>query len=195
MPNKLYMKDFVVALLKDNIPTGYYYHNHEHTLYVLAKAIQIGRHENCNEKEIELMSAAALWHDTGFIRTYAGHEEVSCSFAARYLPEFGFTDEEIAVVCGMIRATKIPQSPKNKLEAIVADADLEYLGTTLAADNAELLFKELQSLTPSLSKAAWNRMQVAFLQQHHYFTHFCKQYREPVKQAYLDELLKAGEEV
>jgi hypothetical protein len=29
----------------------------------------------------------------------------------------------------MIMATKIPQTPQNKLEEIIADADLEYLGS------------------------------------------------------------------
>ena len=189
MPNKLHMKNFVVELLKDNLPVCYYYHNHEHTLYVQEKAIQIGRHESCTEKEIDLLSAAALWHDTGYINTYNGHEEASCVLAKKYLPGYGFSENDIRKICGMIMATRVPQMPKNKLEEIIADADLEYLGTISATEKAGLLFKELQSLTPSLTDAAWNKMQAAFLQTHHYFTRYCKENREPVKQAYFKELL------
>ena len=193
MQNKLYMKDFVTALLKDNIPLCYYYHNYEHTLYVYEKAIQIGRHEGCNEKEIALLSAAALWHDTGYINTYANHEAAGCVLAKKHLPDFGFTDNDIKIIMGMIMATKVPQSPKNKLEEIIADADLEYLGTISAAEKAALLFKELQSLIPSLTKSAWDKMQISFLQAHHYFTLYCKEKKEPLKQAYLQELIHTAE--
>ena len=192
MPSKLHMKNFVVELLKDNLPVCYYYHNHEHTLYVQEKAIQIGRHQNCTEKEMDLLSAAALWHDTGYISTYNGHEEASCVLAKKYLPQFGFSENELHKICGMIMATKVPQLPKTKLEEIIADADLEYLGTMDAAEKAELLFKELQSLTPSLTKVAWYKMQIAFIQTHHYFTRYCKINKEPVQQAYLKELIGAA---
>jgi uncharacterized protein len=192
MPNKLLMTNFVVDLLQDNIPLCYYYHNYEHTLYVQEKAIEIGRSENCTEKEIELLNAAALWHDTGYINTYKHHEEASCSLAKKYLPEYGFTPGEIDRICGMIMATKVPQLPNNKLEEIVADADLEYLGTATAAAKSEDLFLELQSLNPSLTKKAWDQIQVSFLRSHHYFTAFCKTKREPVKENYLQELISAA---
>lgn len=192
MQSKLLMKAFVTDLLNDNLPVGYYYHNCDHTLYVQEKAIQIGRHEGCSEKEIELLSAAALWHDTGYITTYNGHEEASCVLAKKYLPEYNYTDNEIHIICGMIMATKVPQQPHNKLEEIIADADLEYLGTIGAAEKAALLYKELQSLTPSLTEAAWHKMQIAFIQTHHYFTRYCKINKEPVQQAYLKELLDAA---
>jgi uncharacterized protein len=189
MQNKPYMKDFVTVLLKDNIPQCYYYHNYEHTLYVYEKAIQIGRHEGCNEKEIELLGAAALWHDAGYINTYANHEAAGCVLAKRYLPEYGFRESDINIITGMIMATKVPQSPKNKLEEIIADADLEYLGTIHAAEKSGLLFEELHSLIPSLTDEAWHKMQITFLQSHHYFTRYCKEYKEPAKQEYLKELL------
>jgi len=192
MPNKLLMKHFVVDLLQDNIPLCYYYHNYEHTLYVQEKAIEIAKFEKCTEKEIELLNAAALWHDTGYINTYKNHEEESCSLAKKYLPEYGFTQQETDRICGMIMATKVPQLPGNKLEEIVADADLEYLGTAAAAIKSEDLFLELQSLNPSLTKKAWDQIQISFLRSHHYFTAYCKANREPVKDHYLKELISAA---
>ena len=189
MQSKLPMKEFVVKLLNENLNPIYYYHNYEHTLYVLDKAVEIGRHENCKAREIELLSAAALWHDTGYINIYAGHEAESCALAQKYLPGYGFSATDINKVCGMIMATKIPQSPQNKLEEIIADADLEYLGTDKAGNKADDFFKELHQLNPSLTKADWNRTQISFLQDHAYFTGFCKTNSEPVKAAYLSKLL------
>lgn len=183
------MKDFVIDLLKSKIPYKYYYHNYEHTLYVLDKVIEIGTFENRSAKELQLLAAAALWHDTGYINTYKGHEEQSCVLARKYLPEYGHTMDDIELVCGMIMATKIPQSTQNKLEEIIADADLEYLGTSHAAVMANHLFKELNALNPLLTEEAWNNIEIDFLATHHYFTGYCKANKEHNKQAYLKSLI------
>ena len=191
MQNKLLMQEFVINLLKNNLPEKYYYHNPEHTIYVQEKAMEIGSHEKCTEEEMELMEIAALWHDTGYIKMYRQHEEQSCILARKYLPEYGLSSIDIEKICGMIMATKIPQTPKNKLEEIIADADLEYLGTETFEIKSEDLFHELQSLNPLLTKDKWDEMQISFLQKHHYFSRFCKENREPVKQDYLNKLIQS----
>ena len=188
MQNKLQMETLVVNLLETNISETYLYHNLAHTLYVQEKAIEIGKYEGCTAHELELLSTAALWHDTGYVKTYTDHEEESCILARKNLPEYGFSIGDIDLVCGMIMATKIPQSPKNKLEEILSDADLEYLGTENVEVKAFSLFRELQSLDPLMTAEKWKQMQISFLQQHHFFTDFCKKYREPFKQIYLNRL-------
>jgi HD superfamily phosphodiesterase len=182
------MKEFVINMLKTKLPTNYYYHNFHHTLYVVDKTLEIAKEENCTVPEKRLLMAAALWHDTGYIYLYNNHEEKSCSLAREYLPEFGFSDKEIHSICGMIMATKAPQAPLNKLEEILADADLEYLGTESAGKKAGDLFKELKSISPLLLEEQWNQSQIIFLKNHRYFTTFCKLQKEPRKLAYLDKL-------
>jgi uncharacterized protein len=188
MQSKPDMQAFVIAMLKEKLPPFYYYHNHAHTLDVLANALEIGRHEACSAEEMELLHAAALWHDTGHIIRYNHHEEASCALARQYLPGYGFTATAIDRICGMIMATQLPQSPHNTLEAIIADADLAYLGTDSAAIQAGNLYKELLHRHPSLTEAKWNKTQLVFLQMHHYFTKFCKETKEPAKQQYLQQL-------
>ncbi len=188
MQSNIEMMNFVVRLLNANLPSYYYYHNYEHTLYVLEKALEIGLEENCTEHEIKLLTAAALWHDTGYIKTYKQHEEEGCEMAGLYLPGYGYSMSDIETVKGMIMATQIPQSPKNKLEEIIADADLEYLGTESAREKATLLYKELHSLNPLLTTEEWNKTQISFIEHHHYFTQYCKENNEPVKQLYLNTL-------
>lgn len=183
------MNDFVISLLKSKIPATYYYHNYEHTLYVMDKVIEIGKHESCSEKEMELLSVASLWHDTGYINIYNGHEEEGCKIARHYLPEYGYSTDDINIICGMIMATKIPQSPHTKPEEIIADADLEYLGTALAGATANNLYKELQHRHPSFTKEQWKNKQIIFLQTHHFFTPYCKENKNPIKQAYLKSLI------
>lgn len=193
MQNKLLMRKFVLNLLRSNLSPNYFYHNAEHTIYVQEKALEIGRFEGCTEEELELLSIAALWHDTGMIKTYKHHEEESCLMARKYLSENGYSIEDIDRICGIIMATQLPQRPQDKLGEILADADLEYLGTECFTTVSNQLFKELQSLNPSLTKTHWDQMQISFLQKHNYFTRFCKENREPLKQIYLNKLLQVHE--
>lgn len=188
MPSEQRMQDHVINMLRDNLPESYQYHNYAHTLYVLDKVVEIGKNEKCTEQEIHLLKVAALWHDTGYIKSYANHELTSCLLVKEQLPAYGYTTAEIKLICGMIMATKIPQTPKTKLEEIIADADLEYLGTKEAEEKAALLFYEIHSLIPSITKEAWDKMQIAFLQTHRFFTPYCKQQKEPIKQNYLKKL-------
>jgi predicted metal-dependent HD superfamily phosphohydrolase len=183
------MKNFVINLLRDNLPEAYYYHNYKHTLYVIDRALEIGSSEGCSAEELELIHTSALWHDTGYIRTYKNHEEESCLLAREYLPGFGYSPEYVEKVCSMIMATRIPQLPKNKLEEILADADLEYLGSDSFVSKADGLFREMQSVNPQLTLDKWNEMQISFLKNHHYFTNFCKQHKESIKQQHLQQLL------
>ena len=183
------LNDFVINLLKTKIPSNYFYHNYEHTLYVIDKVIEIGEQENCSAKELELLSIAALWHDTGYINTYKGHEEESCTLARQYLPGYEYTTDDINTICDLIMATKIPQSSQNKLEEIIADADLEYLSTNNAVVLAHNLFKELNALDPLLTEQDWNKTEINFLTAHRYFTGYCKANKEHIKQAYLKSLI------
>jgi len=91
----------------------------------------------------------------------------------------------------MIMVTKIPQLPKNKLEEILADADLEYLGTSTFNEKSDALFKELQSVKPAYTEAEWNQAQISFIRSHHYFTRYCQERKEPVKQDHLHKLINA----
>ena len=191
MQSKEQMKEFVINLLKENLPENYHYHNYKHTLYVIETALAIGRHEKCTPEELDLIELAALWHDTGYIKTYKNHEEESCNLVRHYLPGYGIPAEDIEIICGMIMATQIPQSPENKLEEILADADLEYLGTEDFEHTAGDLYRELKFLNPELTVEKWNKTQISFIGKHHFFTGFCKENREQTKQVYLQKLLQS----
>jgi len=189
MQNKLAMIEFVKQLLLDKLPVNYYYHNFTHAQYVLKKTTEIGRQENCSKKDLSLLKTAALWHDVGFINKNIGHEEEGCLIVKKYLPDYSYTNSEIEIICGLIMATKIPQSPNTKLEQIIADADLAYLGARGAHSKAKLLFKEMQSLNPTLSEEEFIDIQISFLQNHRYFTAYCQNKTTIGKLEYLKSLM------
>jgi uncharacterized protein len=168
------------------------YHNLLHTLDVMEQAGRIAKEENIrDESEVFLLKTAALFHDSGFLITYTGHEEAGCKLAKTELPVFGLNKPQIDKICGMIMATKIPQSPKNVLDEILADADLDYLGRDdfeTISNNLRLEFLEYGVVK---NNREWEEKQISFFETHHFFTRASRSNREPQKKAQLAKLKKA----
>jgi uncharacterized protein len=185
----------VINSLKENLAPFLTYHDWKHTEHVIRMAEYIAHKENTSEEDITLIKTAALFHDAGFINTIAdGHEDASILLAQDKLPQFGYTKNEIKIIAGMIQATSIPQEPKTKLESILADADLEYLGTDSFERIGTNLYFEIKHTNPSLSITEWNEIQIKFLQSHQYHTPYCIQFRNPIKQKNLELLIEQKNE-
>lgn len=129
-----------------------------------------------------------MYHDVGFLKIYTGHEEISCEVASTELCDFGFSKEEIEKICGMIRATKVPQQPPTLLEEIICDADLDYLGRHDFFQIGKGLYKEFLDQKIVSDERSWNTLQVRFLESHHYFTKTAKARRQKQKQIHLDAI-------
>jgi len=182
-----FMKDY----LQTKLPPFLVYHDWEHTAHVIEMVTQIAIHENATETDILLIKTAALFHDAGYLNIVnQGHEEESITLAKEILPQYNYTSREINLIIGMIEATKVPQQPKNKLECILADADLEYLGTADFTPRGDKLWKELCHFHPELDRNTWNNIQIEFLQTHHFHTNYCILNRNQTKQKHLQQLLK-----
>ena len=182
------IEEHILGKLKAELPKDLYYHGLHHTKDVLRSAEMIGRDENITEDEMILLKTAVLYHDSGFTKVYRNHEEIGCDMAREELPKFGFKTDEVDKVCGMIMATKIPQRPNNKLENIIADADLEYLGTDEFWRIGNTLFQEIKTYLNVESERQWNIIQMNFLKSHQYHTAFCRKNREALKQKHLAEV-------
>lgn len=185
--NKIH--DDIVSLLKAKLHKHLTYHSLKHTLYVLNRAVYIAEKEGVSGNNLRLLRVAALCHDIGFIQTHINHEEIGCKIVRNHFETYNLTSEEVEQICGMIMATKIPQQPKNLLEEILADADLEYLSTNKFKVVSSKLFLELKHYNSQLTQKQWNTIQIAFLQKHKYFTKYCKHYKEYRKQKNLNILL------
>ncbi len=185
MRNLKEIETHIIGKLKKELPRDLYYHGVHHTLDVLHSAEMIGQAEKISDEEMFLLKVAVLYHDCGFLKVYKNHEEVGCEMARADLPGFGLSKNEIEIICGMIMATKIPQEPKTHLEQIIADADLEYLGTDQFERIGRTLFEEVKIYLGVEGERQWNIIQMNFLKRHHYFTDFCKKHREEAKQKHL----------
>jgi uncharacterized protein len=183
-----HIKDHVKQLLESKLSPYLFYHCAEHTFRVLDAAQKIAVYEKISPKENSLLQVAVLYHDLGFINTIENHEEESCRLARIDLTQFGLEDDEIDIVCEMILTTRIPRIVSNKLDAIIADADLEYLGTDDFEIIGARLYNELRHSNPNLREAEWNQIQLKFLENHKYFTEYGQLFLEPVKQHNLAKL-------
>jgi uncharacterized membrane-anchored protein YitT (DUF2179 family)/predicted metal-dependent HD superfamily phosphohydrolase len=163
-------RTFILEKLLHELPGYLSYHNVQHTKDVLQLAEELAASENVTGDELLLLRTAALFHDTGYLEAYTGHEEISRSIAETFLPQFGYSDEAIKQIGDLIMATRIPQQPGSRLAQILCDADLYYLGTGEYTPKAENLYQELHYAGLIKSRDEWLHQQIKFLQTHHYFT-------------------------
>lgn len=183
------IKRMVLTKLRDLSP-DLTYHSMDHTLDVLRQSERIAIEEGItDEEQLFLLRVAALYHDTGFLNTYSEHEARGCNIFLEDVEGMEFTDQEKSVILNLIMSTRIPQKPKTQLEMIICDADLDYLGRNDFFSIGDSLRKEFLSYHVISSNEEWGKLQLNFLQKHHYHTESSRKLREPVKQRNYARLL------
>lgn len=178
-------KKFILGKLKKELPPHLSYHSVEHVMDVFNSCKLIAASEGVKGEDLKLLLTAALFHDSGFLKGPKEHEKQSCIIAKKSLPTFGYNPGQIKKICGMIMATKVPQQPQNHLEEIICDADLDYLGREDFFTIGDKLFAELSMYGILSTEDEWNRLQVRFLEAHHYFTKTAIKQRQKKKDKYL----------
>jgi predicted metal-dependent HD superfamily phosphohydrolase len=182
------LKQRILTLLNEQLPSDLAYHGTHHTLDVLDVCNAYIERESITDKEALLLRTGVLFHDFGFTRSFDNHERNGANLAEEILPDFGFSEQDIKTVEGLIMATKIPQEPGSELEKIICDADLDYLGRDDYYPISNTLFKELQSLGKIKTEEQWKALQIGFLEAHHYHTDFAIENRQPEKEKRIAEL-------
>jgi len=185
-------KKFILDKLKTELDPIYTYHSLFHTKDVLKVASDLCEAEDVSAYDTKLVKTAALFHDAGFLISNQNHEELGCDIVREHLPNFGYTPEDIEAICGMIMATRIPQTPKTHLEEIIADADLDYLGREDFYTIGETLYAEFIHFGIVKDDESWNKLQIGFLTAHSFFTATNKANRAPIKQQYLEKLKQSS---
>jgi predicted metal-dependent HD superfamily phosphohydrolase len=184
------LKTTILNKLEAELPKRYYYHSFSHTMDMHDSAARIADFEKIEEDDKEIILVAALFHDAGFIIGRENHESHSCSIAKELLPQYDYAPSEIDAVCNLIMATQMPVKPKNKLEEIICDADLDYLGRDDFKAIGNLLYRELSEEGTVEGLDAWNQIQIRFLNNHRYYTTFSQNHREATKQENLKRLME-----
>jgi len=184
------LQEIILDKLEKELPNHLYYHNFKHTIDVINQAELIGYGEGVDDESILLLKTAALFHDAGHIIGYDEHEYNGTQLAREYLPKYKYTEEQIDEICNLIMATKLPPNPKNLLESIMCDADLDYLGRSDFIPVSNTLYKEMKEQNKIGSLNDWNKLQVKFLTNHQFFTKTALSLREVNKQMQIERIKK-----
>lgn len=165
------------------------YHNLWHTQEdVVVSCLRIGQYIGLSQEELSRLEIGAAFHDIGFTEHHDNHEIAGVRIVSQVLPRFGFSNSEIESIIGMIIATRLPQSPRNLLEEIIADADLDVLGRNDFFPRNEALRQEWANLGQEIGLKQWLEGQAAFLKSHEYFTPAARMLRDKRKQQFIVEL-------
>lgn len=182
------IQEYMLDMLEEKLPKYLHYHNVKHTIDVTTEVELIGWAEGLPEEDIMLLKVAGLFHDSGHIVTYVGHEEESCNFAQEILPKFNYPQEKIDKIKRIIMATKLPHTPGDILEAIIQDSDLDYLGRTDFVPVSNMLYQELLDRGIEISVDQWNENQIKFISAHQYYTNTARNLREVNKQSQIEHI-------
>jgi adenylate cyclase len=160
----------------------------KHTVDVVTEVELIGWTEDCSDEEILLLKTAGLFHDAGHTVIYDGHEHEGTLLVRAMLPKYGYTQAQIDRICDIIMATKMPPQPKDLLQEIICDSDLDYLGRSDMIPVSNTLYKELKEQNKIGTLNDWNKLQVKFISIHQYFTKTARSLREVNKQIQIDRI-------
>jgi adenylate cyclase len=184
------IQEIILDKLENELPGYLYYHNVKHTVDVVTEVELIGWAEGLDDEGILLLKTAALFHDAGHTIAYDDHEYHGTRLARETLPRYGYSGEQIEKICKIIMATKLPPEPEDIYEAIICDADLDYLGRSDMIPVSNTLYRELKEQDKIGTLNEWNKLQLKFISGHSYFTKTAQSLREVNKQKQIDRITK-----
>jgi predicted metal-dependent HD superfamily phosphohydrolase len=184
-------EQYVKTFFEENISPDYVFHNFAHVQAVVDSVLEIGQGYELPQHDLTLLQLAAWFHDLGYDKGPANHEERSVQYAEKFLQEHNFSAEDIAVVRSCIYATKVPQHPDNLLEEIVCDADMSHLGKESYWDRCGRIRQELLVTQQMImSEQEWVDFEINFMQQHRYHTPIATELYDERKQKHIRQLYK-----
>lgn len=193
------LRHHVEQRLRSELPASLHYHGPHHTFDDVIPAVErLCRDERISPKNRDILLAAAMFHDIGFVESYNGNEPIGARIAAETLPRFEFRPSEIARIRTLILATEMKevdgvwkQVPgDDPLKRILCDADLDNLGRDDFFAVSDSLRQELLEQGKSFSELGWLTRQILFVSQQEWFTATQRRDRQAGKEKNLATLRK-----
>jgi uncharacterized protein len=167
------------------------YHNKDHFIDVRDSTVRILLQMGINIWDPMYWNAlgGAIGHDSGLIPEIAKsylesdpkitHEKIGELFLTAKLPTFGYNNEETTIISSVAPATTFPvQNPRNLIEAIVCDADVDNFGRDDFSHKGDLLRRELASIGIIKTDKEWYTGQKNMLKSHNYHTEGARALRD-----------------
>lgn len=183
---------YVEKYIQEEIKPDFVYHNFQHTCAVVEAANELADRYEVSDKDRLTITLAAWFHDTGYSEGWKDHEERSVKVAKAFLHDHGVDDIQlIQGISDCIRATRMPQQPRNFLEQIVADADLSHLGDLSYWDRCGRVRQEF-AITRDMvmSDQEWIDFELGFMLNHEYHTEAAREIFGERKSKHVKQLYK-----
>lgn len=188
-PDLAQARQYVIKRLNSELTAQHTYHSVHHTVDdVVPAAESLAARAGIEGEDLLLLRTAAYFHDIGFVVNRANHEVIGADIARTVLPGMGYQPAQIDAICGMIMATRLPQSPRTLLEKILADADLDVLGRDDFLERNAALRAETATFDSPQSDEQWYQAQLQFLRHHDYQTPAARALRQTGKEANIARL-------
>lgn len=175
----------VYVLTKKYLPHNPY-HNLNHAKSVFYAVNKLSKLEGISTNDRFILVTTALLHDIIFEIGAKDNEEKSAEFAKKYLSKLGYLDQQIQKIYNLILTTKMPTNPKNKLEKIICDADLDNVGRKDFFERGE----ELRQEFGVNDDKKWCEVQLNFLKNHFYYTTAARKLRNSGLKKNMNEVKK-----
>lgn len=169
---------YVSQYMDARLPKHFVYHDLNHTISVVNATTEICDGAEVKGHDKKILQVAAWFHDLGYTKQVAGHEQFGASIAEEFLLGEGIRKEDIDRVKACILATRYPQHPVTRDEKILCDADMIHLGKKGFMTVVTPLRQEwADSKNLSYSDNEWYQLNIDFLLAHKFQTAYCrKQY-------------------
>lgn len=167
------------------------YHNLQHTAKVVSRTREIAAHYKLIETDMLALYLAAWFHDTGYLfNEVAQHEEKSTRVMRDFIKDY-ITDEDLTnTIEDCIMATKLSEKPVNLLQQILVDADTYHFGTKELDATNKQVYEEYVMRNGYISKKEWDRQTVEMLENHRYYTSYCRDLLSERKKKNIKKLKK-----
>lgn len=183
------LEEYVFGLLRQNLPQNIYFHSAKWQEEIYHLVELYSRAEELSLEETLLARTAALLMDVGYIWAYDEHESESIRFAQEILPQYRYSEQQIQLVVNLIDVTRGMRKPENRMEEILLDAEMSYLGRADFETLNELYFHEMHEHQKVNSWDEWAKMQMVILSNHRFYTHVANVLRDVEPERQIELLL------
>ena len=188
-------EQYVTALFQDNPRPDLHFHNLAHTIQVVDRTKEIAGHYYLSESDMLAVYVAAWFHDTGYLFAEPQqHEEKSVELMTAFMKEYANDGQLIEKIEQCILATRPPRNHSSLLFQIICDADTYHFGTKDFKQTNKLVWEEYKARDPNLVEKEWRAKSADFLNQHEFYTKYCKDLLDERKNKNMKKLQKKAEE-
>lgn len=172
------LEDKVMQEILSDLPERIHFHNQEHALKVYNQSFLLCRAEEIGQEDRLLVRTAALMLFTGLTQTYNNFENRSVVLCREILPAYNYSESQIDQICNLILATKQPFEPRNRLEKVLIDTRMDYLGHADYSTRIKLLYQEMKEAGIKINGQQFKKMQLEQIYQFEFYTVAAHRLRE-----------------